>query len=98
MFAAHQLFSMIGILALAPIALFSLVPALRLFGSTISIRDMQAVLTQMPGFPVQIVIWTGGRFLDRALVETGASEVGLGAAAGSASMCLLSKIERWPGL
>ena len=55
-FVGHQLFSTIGIGALAPIALFSLVPALRLFGSTVSISDMRAVLTQMPGFPVQIVI------------------------------------------
>jgi hypothetical protein len=55
-FAAHQLFSMIGILALAPITLFSLVPALRLVGSTVTISDMRVVLTQTPGFPVQIVI------------------------------------------
>jgi hypothetical protein len=55
-FVGHQLFSMIGISALAPITLFSLVPALRLFGSTVTISDMRVVLTQTPGFPVQIVI------------------------------------------
>jgi hypothetical protein len=55
-FAGHQLFSTIGIGALAPVALFSFVPALRVVGSTVSTSDMRAVLTQTPGFPVQFVI------------------------------------------
>lgn len=67
-FVLHQFVATLGVVAITPLALAVVAPALRVFGASLSMRQFHWILTETPYFPLQIGFalllgWSLSRYL-----------------------------------